>query len=298
VDITERMSVSVKMCFGCHGVEVDQAYAELHLHDAFNVRIGRFNVPIGEFNVRHDPANYLTPSKPLPYAMGDMLHYTRDEFNLGVVPTPYSDDGIEIFGGVQLGEGVLLDYTVYAVKGFAGQNDLDFAASRRFTDNNSTPAGGVRLVASLGPVSIGTYDARDNLFYYIAGGEAYARVQKLVLRGEYIVRRTDIDTTVPGYQFQIKEPYFLKHGWYGQVDWEPEEHVSLIYRFDGLRRSGIPLPDSTLDEVFTGVVRHTAAVAARPWGGVLLKAGYEWWTFSGTRFPDAQVVRVGVVYSY
>jgi hypothetical protein len=303
VDVTERLSVSVKICVGCHGFEVDQGYAELHLHDAVNLRFGRINVPIGEFNVRHDPANYTTPSKPLPYAMGDMLHYTRDGFNLGVVPTPYSDDGIEIFGGVAAGQ-VLIDYTVYAVKGFAGQNDFDFQATRRFTDNNSTPAGGARVVASVGPFSIGgsaaagTYDAKDNLWYYIFGGEAYARVNKFVLRGEYIMRRTDIDTTAPGYQFEIKEPYFVKKGWYAQLDWEPSEYLTLIYRFDGLRREGIPLPGSELEQVFTEALRHTIAFAARPWGGVLFKAGYEFWTFSGTPYPDAHMVRVGMVYSY
>src|SRR5215831_642622 len=225
VDVTERIGVTLKICFGCHGIEVDQGYAELHGSDFWNLRIGRFNVPIGEFNVRHDPANYTTPSKPLPYAMGDMLHYTRDAFNLGVVPTPYSDDGVEIFGGAALTPGFLVDYSIYAVKGFTGQNDLDFAASRRFTDGNSTPAAGARLVASIGPVSIGgsvaggTYDANDKLAYWIFGGEAYARIRRFVLRGEYIVRRTDIDTTAPGYQFEIKEPYFIKRGWYGQIDW-------------------------------------------------------------------------------
>jgi len=304
VDVTERLSVNVKVCIGCHGFEIDQGYAELHLHDALNIRIGRINVPIGEFNVRHDPANYTTPSKPLPYAMGDMLHYTRDAFNLGVVPTPYSDDGVEIFGGAALTPGLLVDYSIYSVKGFTGQNDLDFAASRRFTDGNSLPAAGARLVASIGPVSIGgsvaggTYDANDKLAYWIFGGEAYARISRFVLRGEYIVRRTDIDTTAPGYAFEIKEPYFIKRGWYGQIDWEPTDYLSLIYRFDGLRREGIPLPGSAIDNEFASIMRHTAAIAARPWGGVLVKAGYEYWAFSGTPFPDAHVVRVGMVYSY
>ena len=303
VDVTERLSVSVKLCFGCHGLEVDQGYAELHIHDLVNLRVGRINVPIGEFNVRHDPANYTTPSKPLPYAMGDMLHYTRDAFNLGVVPTPYSDDGIEIFGGGSV-DGLLIDYTVYAVKGFAGQNDFDFQATRRFTDNNSTPAGGARVVASVGPFSIGgsfaggTYDANDKLAYYIFGGEAYARFDRLVLRGEYIVRRTDIDTTAPGYQFTIQEPYFIKKGWYAQADYDANEYVSLIYRWDGVRREGVPLPGSELDQVITQALRHTVAIAARPWGGILFKGGYEFWQFSGTPYPDAHVVRVGVVYSY
>jgi hypothetical protein len=303
VDVSPRMSATVKICFGCHGIEVDQAFAELHLTDSVNFRIGRINVPVGEFNTRHDPANYTAPSKPLPYAMGDMLYYGRDDFNLGVVPTPYVDDGIEVFGSVAMGE-VLFDYSVYGVKGFAGQNDLDFAASRRFADNNLTPAVGGRAVLSVGPVSIGgsigggNYDAHDELAYFLFGGEAYARWGPFVLRGEYIARRTDINPKLPGYRFAIRETYIIKEGYYGQLDWELGENLSLIYRFDALNRNGVPLPGSRIDEVFAGIQRHTGAVALRPWGGVLLKAGYERWLFSGVPFPDQHVVRVGVIYSY
>jgi hypothetical protein len=304
VEVSERMSVSLKVCVGCHGFEVDQGYAELHLLDALNLRVGRFNVPIGEFNARHDPANYTAPSKPLPYAMGDMLYYGIDAFNLGIVPTPYSDDGLEVFGSTWIAERLLVDYTAYAVKGFAGQNDLDFAASRRFRDNNSSPAFGGRLVASAGPISIGgsaaagTYDRADELWYYVFGGELYARWGRLVLRGEYIVRRTDIDRTATGYKFVIKEPYFLKTGYYGQLDWNLTEWLTLIYRVDGLRRSGIPLPGSLIDNDLAEILRNTGALALRPWGGFLVKGGYERWTFSGVPFPDQNVVRVGIVYSY
>jgi len=149
-----------------------------------------------------------------------------------------------------------------------------------------------------GSVAGGTYDNQDNLAYYIFGGELYARVRPFVLRGEYIVRRTDIDRNAPGYQFVIKEPYFLKIGYYAQIDWEINEWLSLIYRFDGLRREGIPLPGSRIDQEVAQILRSTAAVALRPWGGVLLKADLEWWAFSGVPFPDQPVVRVAVIYSY
>ena len=44
------------------------------------------------------PAPKGLPSKPLPYAMGDMLFYRPSELNLGVLPTPYVDNGVEVFG--------------------------------------------------------------------------------------------------------------------------------------------------------------------------------------------------------
>src|SRR5262252_655579 len=49
VEVSQRLGVTVKLCFGCHGIEVDQGYGELHLSDWLNLRVGRFNVPMGEF---------------------------------------------------------------------------------------------------------------------------------------------------------------------------------------------------------------------------------------------------------
>jgi hypothetical protein len=304
VDLSDRLSASVKVCFGCHGVEVDQGHAELHLARYANLRIGRINVPVGEFNTRHDPANYTTPSKPLPYAMGDLLFYEPNELNLGVVPTPYSDNGIELFGSIWFGDVLALDYTFYAVKGFAGENDLDFEESRKYFDNNATPAVGGRLVASVGPFSLGVsagggaYDAHDSLRYYLAGAEAYLHLGPFVLRGEWIIRRTEIDPTAEGYPVPPARNHFDKSGFYGQLDWEPREWLSLIYRFDGLRREGPVLPGSRFLSPLAEIFRHTGALAIRPWGGVLLKSGYELWTFSGLPVPLQHVVRVAVIYSY
>jgi hypothetical protein len=74
-EVGHGVSFSIKACGGCHGIEIDQGYGELRLKPFFNVRAGRLNVAFGEFSMRHDPANFSTPSKPLPYAMGDMLQY-------------------------------------------------------------------------------------------------------------------------------------------------------------------------------------------------------------------------------
>ena len=68
-EVGHGVSFTVKACGGCHGIELDQAYGELRVRDEVNLRVGRINVPFGEFNVRHDPANFSTPSKPLMYAM-------------------------------------------------------------------------------------------------------------------------------------------------------------------------------------------------------------------------------------
>jgi hypothetical protein len=138
-EVGHNVSFTVKACGGCHGLEVDQGYGEFRYRSFLNVRAGRINVPFGEFSVRHDPTNFSTPSKPMPYAMGDMLLYTSQGFNLGVVPAPWVDNGLEVFGSLPLGGTTQLDYTVFVVKGFAGDNDLDFVRSRVWLDNNKTP---------------------------------------------------------------------------------------------------------------------------------------------------------------
>lgn len=304
VDVSPTVNVNVKVCFGCHGVEVDQGYGEFQFNELLNLRVGRINVPVGEFNVRHDPANYTTPSKPLPYAMGDMLHY--GELNLGIVPTPYSDNGIELFGSLWIAHRLQLDYTVYAVRGLPGDNDLSFIEARRVQDNNHTPAIGGRAVATWGQFSLGGslgggyYDRADKLRYLFYGVEAYWRGGPFVFRGELIYRLTDFDLTAPGYLYVINpdEPYFLKLGYYAQLDWQATEWLTLIYRADGLNRLGMPLPGSGIDQQFAAILRHTAAASLRLDKNLLLKLGYEYWLFRGTPFENEHVGRLALVYSY
>jgi hypothetical protein len=131
-DVGHGVSFTVKACAGCHGLEVDQGFGELHVKRFVNVRAGRLNVPVGEFTVRHDPTNFATPSKPLPFAMGDMLQYDRSGFNLGILPAPYVDNGAEVFGSFSLGKTVTLDYSVAAVTAaltFAVTSSIDHRQS-------------------------------------------------------------------------------------------------------------------------------------------------------------------------
>src|SRR5687768_13244368 len=44
VDIHETLSFSGRLCFGCHGVEVDRAHIDYTPTPAFNVQVGRIGV--------------------------------------------------------------------------------------------------------------------------------------------------------------------------------------------------------------------------------------------------------------
>ena len=197
-----------------------------------------------------------------------------------------------------------LDYTLYAVKGLAGDNDFDFARSRTYTDNNKTPAFGGRLVltgdnwAIGGSGSAGTYDSLDQLWYVMAGVEFWLRLGPVVLRGEGLGRRTDLDPNAGGYPFALVDRWFLKAGWYLQADWTPHPKFSVILRTDGLQRWGMPLPNSELTNAAAGVQRQTVAVLVRANEHLAFKADYELWTFTGTSYPLRHLGRVGIVFGY
>src|SRR4029079_10003578 len=114
VDLSEHTSASVKVCFACHGFEAGMAFVELRAADELHVRVGRMTPAFGAFPARHDPANHLTSDKPLPYDMGRMGRYT--DFNEGVLPAPWVDNGIEI-GGTRFFEYGRLDYAAWLMSG-------------------------------------------------------------------------------------------------------------------------------------------------------------------------------------
>ncbi|MBK7400953.1 MAG: hypothetical protein IPJ34_33040 [Myxococcales bacterium] len=148
VDVTDKVSANVKVCYGCHGFEVPMAHLDYRVADELNFRVGRFSPSLGAFNLRHDPANHRLSSKPLIYDMGRMLR--KNEWNMGVLPSPFPDNGVEVSGTHWFGESVQLDYALYAVSGFKAASDatdLDFQLNRQpyYTDNNSRPTVGGRL---------------------------------------------------------------------------------------------------------------------------------------------------------
>src|SRR5436190_21340536 len=130
-DVSDHLSANVKVCYGCHGFELPMAYVDYRVADELSFRVGRFSPSFGAFNIRHDPANHATSDKPLPYDMGRMLRLT--EWNLGVLPSPFPDNGVEIDGTHWFGERAQLDYAVYAVSGFrapTGAIDLNWMQSQ------------------------------------------------------------------------------------------------------------------------------------------------------------------------
>jgi hypothetical protein len=308
VDVSDRVSANVKLCHGCHGFELPMAYFDFRLADELNVRVGRFSPSFGAFNLRHDPANHATSDKPLPYDMGRMLR--REAWNLGVLPSPFPDNGLEIDGTHWFGESLALDYAAYAVSGFkAGQGslDLDWAQSLSsnfyVVDNNGRPSVGGRASVTVrleggsdltagASVMHGSYDPENQFAYTIAGVDLAARLGGTYLRAEWLTRRQSF-AGVPSQIFkQAVDPgalqVFEKDGFYLELERPLDEVVTVLGRVDGLYRVGNVAMTSTL-EPHSAITRYTAAVTLGLLRGFRIKTSAELWTFGPRLGSSAEV---------
>jgi hypothetical protein len=307
VDFSERLSANLKVCYGCHGFETDMAYFDYRLADEIGFRLGRFSPSFGAFNLRHDPANHRLSDKPLPYDMGRMLRLRG--WNMGVLPSPFPDNGFEIGGKLAFGDSSSLDYAAYAVSGFKGSPrslDFDFVQSRDgnayYVDNNGRPTVGGRLALTVGfsarsemtlgaSLMQGTYDPANDYAYTIAGADLSFRLIRTNLRFEYLVRRQAFDTSDPSllkYDVVTNGDFVVKHGAYAELETPLASQVDLIARVDGMLHVGNVLvapPGSPppVDGELAGrsfVGRYTLGTAVSLERNLRAKASAELWHFS------------------
>jgi hypothetical protein len=317
VDFSDHISTNVKICFSCHGFELGMAYIDLTIVDEARFRVGRFIPSFGDFQLRHDPANHRTVDKPLPYDMGRMVRLR--EWNLGIMPAPYVDNGIEFGGTHWFGTKLQLDYAAYAVGGFRGNNDgldVDWIQQRTpgqyYVDNNNRPSVGGRVSTTLdladhdmtftaGASGMGGwYDPASNLSYMVLGADFYARIKRVELRGEYLLRRTQMALgDDPGSRFKYGpgkngkyDRYFLKAGFYVEAIVPVAPRLELVGRFDGLRRNGNVPVNSALRKD-SGILRYTFGGDVSVGYGVRIKMFGEFYDFSD--FKDEFVATMAVV---
>jgi hypothetical protein len=297
VDFTRSASVSVKVCFACHGFEAAAAYVDLRVADELTVRAGRLTPELGAFPQRGDPSNHRSSDKPLPYDMGRMVGHRT--WNEGVLPAPWVDNGVELLG-TRFVDGGRVDYAAYVLagpKGAASAADLDFLASRDagqyYTDNNAEPIAGLRLAGTwdldsaghgitVGSSAMaGRYDPDRHLGFWIAGADATIALDGVTLRGEYLVRRTEVaignDPAArwkygPGRDGRYDDD-FVKHGFYAEAE-VPVGPVDAFARLDGLIRRGNVLAGSALSSS-ARLLRYTAGAAVRLSASIRLKASAE-----------------------
>ncbi len=313
MDLGHHVTANVKICYSCHGFEVGMAYFDARAADELNVRIGRFTPSFGSFPLRHDPANHSTSDKPLPYDMGRMVRF-RD-FNEGVLPAPYVDNGVEVNGTHAMGP-VTIDYAGYVIAGPKGNTtnfDFDFTQQRSgdnyYVDNNGQPTVGGRFALTIdfpqrrtltlgGSTMTGHYDPAGDLGFVIVGGDATLALNRTFIRAEYLARWTQFAIgTNPDQTFKFGPAadgaysnYIFKDGFDLEAE-HPLGRVSLIGRLDGLRRRGNVLLASALSADST-LLRATAGVAIKLVASLQLKMSVERYFFND--FADELAIHTGI----
>ncbi|HET7501854.1 MAG TPA: hypothetical protein VFK02_12645 [Kofleriaceae bacterium] len=313
-DFGDQMSASVKLCVACHGIEAGMAFFDLRVTDELRFRVGRFIPQFGAFPVRHDPANHRTSDKPLPYDMGRMLRLT--EWNLGILPSPWVDNGVELSGSHFFSDALQLDYAAYAVGGPRAGNDavdFDYKQSRSgeayYVDNNSRPTLGAHVALNLvleratitaGLSAMGgTYDPDNKLTFMMAGADLLVQISRIFVRAEYLARRTEMSLgTDPSMRFKYGpskdgkyDPYSLKQGFYAEVEVPITDRLDGIARWDGLRRQGNVLRNSELRSD-SALLRYTAGASFRLRGATRLKLSGEVYDFSD--FQDEVAIHLAL----
>lgn len=320
IDISDKFSANVKMCFGCHGFELPMAHFDYRISDELNFRVGRFSPSFGNFNLRHDPANHRLNSKPLPYDMGRMLRLR--EWNMGVLPSPFPDNGLEVNGTHWFGLSAQLDYALYAVNGFRGDassQDLDWLQNRSrdsyYVDNNGRPTIGGRaaLTLKLGPTSDvtiggsgqhGTYDPGNTLTYTIVGADLAFRFNRTNIRAEWLARKQQFDVSDPTiFRYGLPKTggdFFVKHGAYVEIEQPLSPKIDLLARVDGLYRKGNVVLASPLRRQ-SAVSRLTLGMSFLLAPGYRVKVSGEMWDFSDPGVGDRHTdfgAHLGLVGTY
>jgi hypothetical protein len=145
----------------------------------------------------------------------------------------------------------------------------------------------------------GTYDPDNKLHYQIAGAHLVLQLSRVFLRAEYLVRRTEMALgDDPAQRFKYGpgkngkyDPYFLKSGWYAELELPAGDRLDVILRWDGLRRQGNVLRDSELRSD-SAVLRYTVGASIKIRGAVRLKLSGELYDFSD--FPDEVAIHLAV----
>ncbi|HZN62513.1 MAG TPA: hypothetical protein VFC90_08925 [Planctomycetota bacterium] len=304
----KSFTVTVRACVGCHSFELQSAYFDWNVDPTWTVRAGRIPVPFGGFSRRTNPSHVESGTKPLPYIMGGMVR--QEQFNMGIVPAPFIDNGAAVTGTFWVSRSATLSVETALVRGLKGFSpDLDFEASRDFEDSNGEPAVAARVLLTADPfttgasVTWGRYDANAELEYFMASVELQVRFGQWSLRLEGVMRDTE---------------YFTPDAFSAARDLETSRRQAYVVQLDG------PVTDSwrvfvlhdymRVEDVFLGPAgpsavesplttdnsNATARVAtgfvysAR--AGLQVKASIEYW--DPTDFETAIVFHLGVVAEY
>ena len=124
----------------------------------------------------------------------------------------------------------------------------------------------------------------------IGGADLAVQIARIFIRAEYLVRRTEMALGEdPTLRFKYGagkngkyDPYFLKQGFYAEVEVPLSDRVDGIVRWDGLRRQGNVLRTSE-QRSDSALLRYTLGASIRLIGATRLKLSGEAYDFSDSQ---------------
>jgi len=304
----KTLSLTVRACVGCHSFELQSAYVDWEVNSTWSFRAGRIPVPFGGFSRRTSPSHVESATKPLAYIMGGMVR--QDNFNLGIVPAPYIDNGAAVTGSFWLTKTAKLTLETALVRGLKGISpDIDFNLTREYQDNNGEPAVAARVLVTADPitagasVSWGRYDQRADLDYVMGSLELAVRFGDWNLRLEGIVRETDFFTPDPFSPARELES-FRKTAYIAQIDGPIAEGWRVFLLNDYLEVEDVFLGPAGASAVQSALTTDDSNTIFRIAGGfvysvragVQIKGSLEYWDPSD--FEQAIVLHIGIVAEY
>jgi hypothetical protein len=287
---------------------MQNAYVDWEINPTWTFRAGRIPVPFGGFSRRTSPSHVESATKPLPYIMGGMVQQER--FNMGIVPTPFIDNGAGMTGTFWVSKSAKVSVETAVVRGLKGFSaDIDFETTRDFADNNGEPAVAARVLFTADPVTTGAsvawgrYDVESDLDYVMGSVELQIRFGDWSLRLEGIVRETDYftpDAFSPGRDLETSR----RSAYIVQVDGPVAEGWRAFVLHDYMRVEDIFLSPGGPIAVSSPLTTDDSNSILRVAGGVVysLRAGFqikgsvEYWDPSD--FERAIVLHLGVVAEY
>ena len=304
----KTLTVVVKACVGCHSFELENAYFDWEMTPTWSLRGGRIPVPFGGLSRRTDPSHVESATKPLPYMMGGMPYEAN--YNLGIVPAPFVDNGASLMGTFWVAKESKLTLETAVVRGLKGLLvDPDYDISRDFEDNNGEPAVASRLLLASGPITTGAsftwgrYDAEGLLDYLMGSVELTVRFGTWNLRLEGVMRETDYFTPDPFSMNRQRESY-RRTAYVVQADGPITDALRGFILHDYMKVEDIflglsgpqAMPNAGTTDDSNSTFRLAGGVVYSVRAGLQVKGSVEYWDPSD--FEKAVVFHLGLVASY
>ena len=304
----KTFSVTVRACVGCHSFELQSAYFDWEMNPGWSLRAGRIPVPFGGFSRRTSPSHVESATKPLAYIMGGMVR--EEQFNMGIVPAPFIDNGASLTGTMWVNSSSKVTLEMAVVRGLKGFSpDIDFEASRDYEDFNGEPAVAGRLLFSTDTIITGAsftwgrYDIEGELDYLMASVEFQVRFGQWNLRMEGLMRETDYftpDAFSPARDLETSR----RSAYIVQVDGPLTDTVRGFVLHDYLKVEDIflgpagptAMPSPLTTDDTNSIFRVAGGVVYAARAGLQVKGSVEYWDPSD--FEKALVFHLGVVAEY